>query len=65
MPALFINECLLIVMRHKQRGRFQSYFGFNGFALASVTAGMTPVFSILEALLQVKLYYWRYVSVVS
>ncbi|XP_022103395.1 3-ketodihydrosphingosine reductase-like [Acanthaster planci] len=49
------EEIAKIVVKDAKHGRFQSYVGLDGFFLATVTCGMSPVTSLLDALLQVSL----------
>ena len=46
------------VWRGVERGRFQITHGFDGFLMGTVTAGMAPVGSMWEGLVQVSLVYY-------
>ncbi|XP_033646943.1 3-ketodihydrosphingosine reductase-like [Asterias rubens] len=47
------DEIAQIIVKDAKRGRFHSFVGFDGFFLAIVSCGMSPVTSLLEVFLQV------------
>lgn len=47
------NHVARIILNDAVNGRFQSYIGFDGLILSSVTSGMSPVTSVLSAMFQV------------
>ncbi|XP_038070366.1 3-ketodihydrosphingosine reductase-like isoform X1 [Patiria miniata] len=49
------DEIAKIIVNDAKRGRFQSYVGLDGFVLATVASGMSPVASLMDAVLQVSL----------
>ena len=45
---IVVSTCLLL-----QKGKFFSYIGLDGYMLSSLTCGMSPIVSIMEAVQQV------------
>ena len=47
------KEVAMGLIKDIKKGAFSNYFGINGFFLATITAGASPVTTFKEAILQV------------